>query len=72
MDREIREPLELLDEIENVLNIRCVPITWPLGMGRDFAGVYNLLKTSFMFIKQVLVQPLPTLKCVMVMIIRYS
>ncbi len=27
MDREIREPLELLDEIENVLNIRCVPIT---------------------------------------------
>jgi peptide chain release factor 3 len=44
MDREIREPLELLDEIENVLNIRCVPITWPLGMGRDFAGVYHLLE----------------------------
>ena len=44
MDREIREPLELLDEIESVLNIRCVPITWPLGMGRDFAGVYNLLE----------------------------
>ena len=44
MDREIREPLELLDEIENVLNIRCVPITWPLGMGRDFAGVYNILE----------------------------
>lgn len=46
MDREIREPLELLDEIENVLNIRCVPITWPLGMGRDFAGVYNLLENK--------------------------
>ena len=44
MDREIREPLELLDEIENVLKIRCVPITWPLGTGRDFAGVYNLLE----------------------------
>jgi peptide chain release factor 3 len=29
MDREIREPLELLDEIENVLKIKCVPITWP-------------------------------------------
>lgn len=42
MDREIREPLELLDEIESVLNIRCVPITWPLGMGREFAGVYHL------------------------------
>ena len=46
MDREIREPLELLDEIENVLNIRCVPITWPLGMGRDFAGVYNILENK--------------------------
>ena len=46
MDREIREPLELLDEIENVLNIRCVPLTWPLGMGRDFAGVYHLLENK--------------------------
>ncbi len=33
MDREIREPLELLDEIENVLKIKCVPITWPMGTG---------------------------------------
>ncbi len=47
MDREIREPLELLDEIENVLKIKCVPITWPLGTGRDFAGVYNLLEEKF-------------------------
>lgn len=47
MDREIREPLELLDEIENVLKIRCVPITWPMGTGRDFAGVYNLIENKF-------------------------
>ena len=47
MDREIREPLELLDEIENVLKIRCVPLTWPMGTGRDFAGVYNLLENKF-------------------------
>src|SRR5690554_7616964 len=47
MDREIREPLELLDEIENVLKIKCVPITWPLGTGRDFAGVFNLLEEKF-------------------------
>ena len=47
MDREIREPLELLDEIESVLKIRCVPLTWPLGMGRDFAGVYHLLTKQF-------------------------
>ncbi len=42
LDREIREPLELLDEIENVLKIKCVPITWPMGMGKDFIGVYHL------------------------------
>ena len=47
MGREIREPLELLDEIENVLKIKCVPLTWPLGTGRDFAGVYNLIEDKF-------------------------
>ena len=47
MDREIREPLELLDEIENVLKIKCVPLTWPLGTGRDFAGVFNLIEEKF-------------------------
>ena len=48
MDREIREPLELLDEIENVLKIRCVPLTWPMGTGRDFAGVYNLAEEKIL------------------------
>lgn len=43
LDREGREPIELLDEIENVLNIQCSPITWPIGMGRRFRGVYHLL-----------------------------
>jgi len=42
LDREIREPLELLDEIESVMKIKCVPITWPMGKGRDFVGVYHL------------------------------
>ncbi|MFW1767978.1 peptide chain release factor 3, partial [Acinetobacter bereziniae] len=51
MDREIRDPLELLDEIENVLKIRGVPITWPLGMGRDFAGVYNILEDKLYLYK---------------------
>ncbi len=41
LDREGREPIELLDEIEDVLKIRCAPVTWPLGMGRDFKGVYH-------------------------------
>jgi peptide chain release factor 3 len=42
-DREVRDPLELLDEVETVLKIRCAPITWPIGMGKTFRGVYNLL-----------------------------
>lgn len=42
-DREVRDSLELLDEVENVLNIRCAPITWPIGMGKNFKGVYHIL-----------------------------
>ncbi len=42
MDRDIRDPLELLDEIEEVLNIQCAPITWPIGMGKFFKGIYHL------------------------------
>src|SRR5262245_54032880 len=41
LDREIREPIELLDEIESVLGIRCAPVTWPIGAGRYFRGVYH-------------------------------
>jgi len=44
LDRDGREPLELLDEIESVLKIRCTPVTWPIGMGRDFRGVYHFLQ----------------------------
>jgi len=47
LDREGRPPLELLDEVEKVLGLNCVPITWPLGMGRDFKGVYHLLEDRF-------------------------
>ncbi len=42
LDRDIRDPIELLDEIEEVLQIRGAPINWPIGMGADFRGVYNL------------------------------
>ncbi len=44
LDRDIKDPIELLDEIESVLNIRCAPITWPIGMGKLFKGTYHLLK----------------------------
>lgn len=46
LDREGREPIELLDEVETVLGIRCAPITWPVGMGRRFKGIYHLLKDT--------------------------
>ncbi|MDX1562700.1 MAG: peptide chain release factor 3 [Gammaproteobacteria bacterium] len=42
LDRDGREPLDLLDEIETVLGIQCAPVTWPIGMGRAFRGVYHL------------------------------
>jgi peptide chain release factor 3 len=42
LDRDSREPTELLDEIESVLKIRCAPVTWPIGMGKYFKGIYHL------------------------------
>ncbi|BFM17159.1 peptide chain release factor 3 [Maricurvus nonylphenolicus] len=42
MDRDIRDPIDLLDEIEDVLKIEGAPINWPIGMGKEFKGVYNL------------------------------
>ena len=42
LDRDIRDPIELLDEVENILKIQCAPIYWPLGMGKSFQGIYNL------------------------------
>ncbi len=43
MDRESREPIELLDEIESILRIQCAPVTWPIGRGKAFRGIYHLL-----------------------------
>ncbi|AHE66821.1 peptide chain release factor 3 [Legionella oakridgensis] len=42
LDREGREPIELLDEVETVLGIQCAPVTWPVGMGKRFKGIYHL------------------------------
>ncbi len=42
LDRASREPVELLDEIESVLGLQCAPVTWPIGSGRQFRGVYHL------------------------------
>lgn len=42
MDREVRDQIEVMDEIESILKIDCAPITWPISMGKNFKGVYNL------------------------------
>ncbi|MDX8381785.1 MAG: peptide chain release factor 3 [Ghiorsea sp.] len=44
LDREGLEPLDLLAEIEEKLQIECAPLSWPIGMGKSFKGVYNLYK----------------------------
>ncbi len=44
LDRDIRDPIDLMDEVEEVLKIACAPITWPIGMGKEFKGVYHILR----------------------------
>ena len=46
LDREGRDPIELLDEVESVLKIACAPMTWPIGMGKRFKGVYHLYRDA--------------------------
>lgn len=46
LDRNSRHPVELLDEIESVLKIYCAPITWPIGMGKNFKGIYHFLEDA--------------------------
>ncbi len=42
MDREVRDPITLIDEIEQTLGMSVAPFTWPIGMGRNFHGVFDL------------------------------
>ncbi len=50
MDREGREPLELIDDVENTLGLSCFPVTWPIGMGDRFRGLYHRLdKKLYLF-----------------------
>ncbi|CAN4278255.1 peptide chain release factor 3 [Pseudoxanthomonas sp. LjRoot125] len=43
LDREGKDPIDLLDEVESVLGIQCAPVTWPIGMGQRLKGVVHLL-----------------------------
>ena len=42
MDREVRDPLDILDEVERELGMPCVPMTWPVGQGKSFGGIIDL------------------------------
>ncbi len=48
MDREARDPFDLLDEIEKELGIRTTPINWPIGSGKEFKGVYDREKEEIL------------------------
>ena len=60
LDRDIRDPIEILDEIEKVLKIKCAPINWPLGMGKEFKGAYNLYTDTVHIYRQGRGGELPT------------
>ncbi|MFT4173323.1 MAG: peptide chain release factor 3 [Rhodocyclaceae bacterium] len=49
LDREGKAPIDLLDEIESVLEMECAPMTWPIGMGKRFRGVYHLYNDTISF-----------------------
>ncbi|MBF0368651.1 MAG: peptide chain release factor 3 [Magnetococcales bacterium] len=49
MDRDGRDPFELLDEIEQALALDVTPASWPIGMGREFLGCYHLFKDRLLF-----------------------
>ncbi len=52
MDRESRDPFELLDEIEKTLALDTAPMTWPIGRGRDFVGTYDLSSNAVRLLEE--------------------
>ncbi|MBL7556186.1 MAG: peptide chain release factor 3 [Bdellovibrionaceae bacterium] len=52
LDREGKDPLTLIDEIEKTLGMQCYPVTWPLGIGQRFKGIYNRVNKELMFYDQ--------------------
>ena len=52
MDRESKDPLELIDEIEQTLQIDICPASWPIGMGNRFIGCYDLIKDQIILMNK--------------------
>jgi peptide chain release factor 3 len=57
MDRDGRDPLEVLDEVEEKLALEVTPANWPIGQGRDFKGVYNLFDDSIVLVDRKTTEP---------------
>ena len=51
LDREVKRPLDLMDEIEEALGMSVVPMTWPVGMGKSFAGVIDIKQQAMRMFK---------------------
>jgi peptide chain release factor 3 len=52
LDRESRDPFDLIDEIEQTLALDATPASWPIGMGRDFLGTYDLLRDALLLFER--------------------
>jgi peptide chain release factor 3 len=52
LDREARDPFDLLDEIEQSLALDVTPASWPIGMGRDFLGTYDLFADALLLFER--------------------
>ena len=52
LDREGRDPFDLLDEIERSLALDVTPASWPIGMGRDFLGTYDLFADALLLFER--------------------
>ena len=52
LDREARDPFDLLDEIEQALALDVTPASWPIGMGRDFLGTYDLFADALLLFER--------------------
>ncbi|MFN8280223.1 MAG: peptide chain release factor 3 [Saprospiraceae bacterium] len=51
LDREGKDAFDLLDEVETRLGLRVTPLSWPIGIGQDFKGVYSLYEKKFIHFK---------------------
>jgi len=52
LDREGKNPLELLDEVESTLQMTCYPLTWPIGLGSRFCGIYHRIRKEVILYNQ--------------------